>query len=162
VTWGLLLQAVVSGLLLGGVYGLVACGLSLIFGVLRIINFAHGAVMMLAMYATYWLFVLAGVDPYLSVVLTAPLFFALGVIIQKVVIEPNRLAAEHNQLLLTLGLALFFENLALVLWQGDFRTVKVSYSGASFMLGRRWSRCRGSSRRAGPCSWPPPSSPSCV
>jgi len=135
VTSGLLLQAVVSGLLLGGVYGLVACGLSLIFGVLRIINFAHGAVMMLAMYATYWLFVLAGVDPYLSVVLTAPLFFSLGVIIQKVVIEPNRFAAEHNQLLLTLGLALFFENLALVLWQGDFRTVKVSYSGASFMLG---------------------------
>src|SRR5260370_41980403 len=90
--------------------------------------------MMLVMYATYWLFVLAGVDPYLSVVLTAPLFFVLGVIIQKVVIEPNRFAAEHNQLLLTLGLALFFENLALVLWQGDFRTVKVSYSGASFLV----------------------------
>lgn len=134
-TWGLLLQAVVSGLLLGGVYGLVASGLSLVFGVLRVINFAHGAVMMLAMYATYWLFVLGGVDPYLSMVLTAPLFFVLGVAIQKVVIEPNRSSAEHNQLLLTLGLALFFENLALVLWQGDFRTVKVSYSGASFMLG---------------------------
>src|SRR5262249_22805367 len=91
--------------------------------------------MMLAMYATYWLFVLAGVDPYLSIILTAPLFFLLGAAIQKVVIEPNRAAAEHNQLLLTLGLALFFENLALVLWQGDFRTVKVWYSGASFMLG---------------------------
>ena len=134
-TWGLLLQAVVSGLLLGGVYGLVACGLSLIFGVLRIINFAHGAVMMLAMYATYWLFVLVGVDPYLSVIVTAPIFFLLGVAIQKIVIEPNRLAAEHNQLLLTLGLALFFENLALVLWQGDFRTVKVWYSSASFTVG---------------------------
>ena len=67
--------------------------------------------------------------------LTAPLFFALGVAIQKVVIEPNRSAAEHNQLLLTLGLALFFENLALVLWQGDFRTVRVAYSNASFMVG---------------------------
>src|SRR5262249_32271805 len=91
--------------------------------------------MMLAMYATYWLFVLGGVDPYLSMLLTAPLFFVLGAVIQKVVIEPNRSSAEHNQLLLTLGLALFFENLALVLWQGDFRTVKVWYSGASFMLG---------------------------
>src|SRR5215475_9866513 len=132
---GLLLQAVVSGLLLGGVYGLVASGLTLIFGVLRIINFAHGAVMMLAMYASYWLWVWLGMDPYLSVLLTAPAFFVLGMAIQRAVIEPNRAAAEHNQLLLTLGLALFLENLALVLWQGDFRTLKVWYSGASFMLG---------------------------
>jgi len=135
VTWGLLLQAVISGLLLGGVYGLVASGLSLIFGVLRIINFAHGAVMMMGMYATYWLFTLAHVDPYLSILVTAPCFFVLGIAIQKVVIEPNRAAAEHNQLLLTLGLALFLENLALVLWQGDFRTVKVAYSSASFVVG---------------------------
>ena len=132
-TW-LFFQAVVSGLLLGGVYGLVASGLSLIFGVLRIINFAHGAVMMLGMYTSYWLFVLLGVDPYLSILVTGPLFFGIGVLIQRIVIEPNRAAAEHNQLLLTLGLALFFENLALVLWQGDFRTVRVAYSGASFMV----------------------------
>jgi branched-chain amino acid transport system permease protein len=135
VTSGLLLQAVISGLLLGGVYGLVASGLTLIFGVLRIINFAHGAVMMLAMYTTYWLFTLAGVDPYLSIVITAPLFFILGVVIQRLVIEPNRAAAEHNQLMLTLGLALVFENLALVLWQADFRTVRVRYAGLSFEIG---------------------------
>jgi len=132
---GLLLQAVVSGLLLGGVYGLVASGLTLIFGVLRIINFAHGAVMMLAMYASYWLWVWLGMDPYLSVLLTAPAFFVLGMAIQRVVIEPNRAAAEHNQLLLTLGLALFLENLALVLWQGDFRTLRVPYANASFVIG---------------------------
>jgi branched-chain amino acid transport system permease protein len=132
---GLLLQAVVSGLLLGGVYGLVASGLTLIFGVLRIINFAHGAVMMLGMYASYWLWVWLGVDPYLSVLLTAPAFFVLGMGIQRLVIEPNRQAAEHNQLLLTLGLALFLENLALVLWQGDFRTLRVPYANASFVIG---------------------------
>ena len=132
---GLLLQAVVSGLLLGGVYGVVASGLTLIFGVLRIINFAHGAVMMLGMYASYWLWVGLGVDPYLSVLLTAPAFFVLGMGIQRVVIEPNRAAAEHNQLLLTLGLALFLENLALVLWQGDFRTLRVPYANASFVIG---------------------------
>jgi len=126
---------VVSGLLLGGVYGLVASGLTLIFGVLRIVNFAHGAMMMLAMYSSYWLFALGGIDPYLSIAVTAPLFFLLGLVVQKVVIEPNRRAAEHNQLLLTLGLALFLENLALVLWQGDFRTVKSAMSGASFVLG---------------------------
>jgi len=126
---------VVSGLLLGGVYGLVAFGLSLIFGVLRIINFAHGAVMMLAMYTTYWLFTLAGVDPYLSIVVTAPLFFVVGVVIQRLIIEPNRAAAEHNQLMLTLGLALLFENFALVAWQADFRTVRVAYAGLSFEIG---------------------------
>jgi branched-chain amino acid transport system permease protein len=135
VTWGLLLQALVSGLLLGGVYGLVASGLSLIFGVLRIINFAHGAVMMLGMYATYWLFALAGVDPYVSILITGPLFFLVGMAIQRVVIEPNRFAAEHNQLLLTLGLALFFENTALVLWQGDFRTLRVGYLDQAFLVG---------------------------
>jgi branched-chain amino acid transport system permease protein len=90
--------------------------------------------MMLGMYASYWLFVLVGLDPYLSVLVTGPLFFVLGMLIQRIVIEPNRAAAEHNQLLLTLGVALFFENLALVLWQGDFRTVRVWYSGASFLV----------------------------
>jgi len=90
---------------------------------------------MLAMYSSYWLFTLAGVDPYLSVVLTAPLFFVLGLVIQKLIVEPNRRAAEHNQLLLTLGLALFLENLALVLWQGDFRTVRSAVSGTFFVLG---------------------------
>jgi len=135
VTGGLLLQAVVSGLLLGGVYGLVASGLTLVFGVLRIVNFAHGAVMMLAMYACYWLTALTGVDPYLAIVPTALAFFAFGWAVQRAIIEPNRAAAAHNQLLLTLGLALFLENLALVLWQGDFRTVKSALSGASFVLG---------------------------
>jgi branched-chain amino acid transport system permease protein len=135
VTWELFLQAGISGLLLGGVYGLVASGLSLIFGVLRIINFAHGAVMMLAMYTTYWLFTLGGIDPYVSLLITGPLFFVIGMIVQRLVIEPNRFAAEHNQLLLTLGLSIFLENLALVLWQGDFRTVRPSYAGASFVIG---------------------------
>jgi branched-chain amino acid transport system permease protein len=135
VTAGLLLQAVISGVLLGGVYGLVASGLTLIWGVLRIVNFAHGAVMMLAMYASYWLFALGGVDPYVSVVITAPVFFLVGLAVEKLIIEPNRRSAEHNQLLLTLGLALFLENLALVLWQGDFRTVRSSTSGAAFVLG---------------------------
>ena len=134
-TFGLLLQAVISGLLLGGVYGLVATGLTLIFGVLRIINFAHGAVMMLGMYASYWLFTLAGVDPYVSILLTGPLFFLVGAGIQVAIIEPNRDAAEHNQLLLTLGLALFLENMALVLWQADYRSLRVSYGGAAFTLG---------------------------
>jgi len=90
---------------------------------------------MLAMYTTYWLFTLSGIDPYLSIVVTGPLFFLIGIVIQRVVLEPNRSAAEHNQLLLTLGLALFLENLALVFWQGDFRSVRPSYASASFVVG---------------------------
>ena len=133
-TPALLLQSAIIGVSIGSIYILMALGLTLMFGMMHIINFAHGAVMMLGMYTSYWLFVLLGVDPYLSILITGPLFFGVGVLIQRIVIEPNRAAAEHNQLLLTLGLALFFENLALVLWQGDFRTVRVSYSGASFMV----------------------------
>ena len=75
----LLAQQIINGLVAGMSYVLIATGLTLVFGVLRIINFAHGAVMMLAMYASYWLFQLYGVDPYLSIVVTAPLFFLIGV-----------------------------------------------------------------------------------
>src|SRR5262249_10077223 len=80
-------------------------------------------------------FTLGGIDPYLSLLITGPLFFVIGMVVQRVVIEPNRFAAEHNQLLLTLGLSIFLENLALVLWQGDFRTVRPSYASASFVIG---------------------------
>lgn len=85
----LLWQACVSGLLIGGVYALVALGLTLVFGVLRIINFAHGALMMLGMYATFFLYTHAGVDPYLSIVVVGPVFFLVGVLLERVVIEPN-------------------------------------------------------------------------
>ena len=99
----LLLQAVVSGVLLGGVYGLVASGLSLIFGVLRIINFAHGAVMMLGMYTTYWLFTLLKVDPYLSIVVTGPAFFVLG----EALVEVPRLVACGGAIVMALALFAF-------------------------------------------------------
>ena len=114
-TW-LFLQAVVSGLLLGGVYGLVASGLSLIFGVLRIINFAHGAVMMLGMYASYWLFVLVGLDPYLSFVVCAIVLFGLGVVVQRGLVDPIIAAPHEMQILLMLGVALVLENTALLVF----------------------------------------------
>jgi branched-chain amino acid transport system permease protein len=76
----LLLQSIVSGILMGGVYSLVAIGLTLIFGVMKIINFAHGSFMMLGMFTTYWAFVLLGIDPYLSLLLSIPILFLLGLV----------------------------------------------------------------------------------
>jgi branched-chain amino acid transport system permease protein len=131
----LLWQATVSGVLIGGVYALVALGLTLIFGVLRIINFAHGALMMLGMYATFFLHVRAGLDPYLSILVVGPIFFLVGVALERGVIEPNLRAPESNQLLLTLGVALFLENLALVLFGADPRSVRLAYVGRGILLG---------------------------
>ena len=73
----LLIQALIGGFLVGGVYSLIAIGLSLIFGVMKVINFAHGEIMMIAMYITYWLFVLLKIDPIISIVIVAPLIFLL-------------------------------------------------------------------------------------
>jgi branched-chain amino acid transport system permease protein len=131
----LVLQALFSGLLNGGIYALVSIGLTLIFGVMRIINFAHGSLMMLGMYVSYWLFVLAGVDPYLSVLASASALFIVGVLIERVLVDPVLEAPEHDQLLLTLGISLVVENLALFLWKPDPRTIQVSYLAVAPMVG---------------------------
>lgn len=130
-----LLQAVVSGVLIGGVYALVALGLNIIFGVMKIINFAHGALMMLSMYLTFWLFRSLAVDPYLSLILTVPALFLFGWVIQQLVIRPAMNAPEHNQLLLTLGLSLFLEHAALVLFGAQPWALKLRYSEAALRLG---------------------------
>src|SRR5262249_3759914 len=128
-------QAAVSGLLMGGVYALVALGLTLIFGVMRIINFAHGSLMMLGMYATFFLHTLAGLDPYLSVLVVGPAFFVVGALLERGVIEPNLTAPESNQLLLTLGAALFLENAALAAFSPDYRSIRPPWASRTFLLG---------------------------
>jgi len=131
----LLLQSIVSGILMGGVYSLTAIGLTLIFGVMRIINFAHGSFMMLGMFTTYWLFILLGFDPYLSLLISIPVLFVLGLLVERFLIAQVLNAPEHNQLLLTLGISLFIENLALFLWSPNFRTLDVSYLKKATMVG---------------------------
>ena len=123
----LLLQSIVSGILMGGVYSLTAIGLTLIFGVMKIINFAHGSFMMLGMFTTYWAFILLGIDPYLSLFFSIPVLFILGIIVERFLIAPVLDAPEHNQLLLTLGISLFIENFALFLWSANFRTLDMGY-----------------------------------
>ena len=127
--------AVVSGLLIGGVYSLVAMGLSLVFGVLDIINFAHGALMTIGIYASYLLFDNYGIDPYVSLLVTIPLLFVVGVGIQRFAINPVMDAPVHNQLMLTLGIAIIIENLALVLFTGTPRSIELAYARNEFDLG---------------------------
>jgi branched-chain amino acid transport system permease protein len=124
----LIIQVLVSGLLIGGVYALISVGLNLIFGVVRIINFAHGEVLMLAMYAAFWLNRLFGMDPYLSALLVLPALFLFGVLLQRVIVQPIQEASANMQIFATVALSLILQNLALIFWKGDFRTVQTSYA----------------------------------
>jgi branched-chain amino acid transport system permease protein len=128
-------QAAVTGILIGGVFGLVAMGLTLIFGVLNIINFAHGTLMTVGMYLTFLLFDSYGVDPYVSILVTVPTLFLLGIIVQRLIIHPARDAPEHNQLLLTLGLALFLQNLVLVIFTATPRSIRLDYGRGETAIG---------------------------
>jgi len=130
----LLYQSIVSGILLGAVYALVAVGLTLVFGVLGIINFAHGSFMMLGMYIAYWSHVLFGINPYLSVLFLVPFLFLMGFLIQRYLIDSVIGTDPHNALFLTLGLSLFLDNMALFLWSPDYRAVKLDTLTGSFFL----------------------------
>ena len=137
-----LLTILLIGLLLGGIYGLVAIGLNLIFGVIRIVNFAHGEILMIAMYGTYFAYTWLGISPYLAVVLVAPACFLLGILIQRILIQPL-LSEPMMQIFITFGLMIFLENLMLVLTRGEAvgipsgRTLEtVSLFGMSFSFAR--------------------------
>ena len=105
----ILVPAVLNGLMAGAVYALVALGLTLIYGVLHIINFAHGALLTAAMFAAFFAFTLLGLDPYLAAFLLAPLFFAIGYALQRFIIGPAAHGEDRNFLLVTLGLAVVIE-----------------------------------------------------
>lgn len=129
------LQAVLSGLMMGGVYALIAVGLTLIFGVMDIINFAHGEFLMFGMYGAFFASVLLGIDPYFVAVATLPVFFALGWLLQATVIRPVVGESHAIQILLALGLSLFMQALAQFLFSADFQSVQVPYGDATFELG---------------------------
>jgi branched-chain amino acid transport system permease protein len=131
----LFLQALVSGLLTGGIYALVAIGLTLIYGVMDIVNFAHGSFLMVGMYFTYWMFALFDIDPYLSIGGGIVIFFLLGAGVQRLLIKPVINSPHHIQILLTIGLFLVMDNLALLFFSPDFRTINVAYANSSWELG---------------------------
>jgi branched-chain amino acid transport system permease protein len=121
-----LATALINGILNGGVYSLSAIGLTLIFGVMGVGNFAHGTFMMAGMYVVYWLFVVFGVDPYLGLIPAAALLFVWGWFIQRFFINRIMDAPHYNGFILTLGILLFTQNLALFLWP-DYRALVVPY-----------------------------------
>ncbi|HET7824418.1 MAG TPA: branched-chain amino acid ABC transporter permease, partial [Anaeromyxobacter sp.] len=126
------LQSLLSGLLVGGVYALIGIGLTIIFGVMRVINFAQGDLLMLGMYASWWIFTRMGIDPYLSLLMVAPLLFLWGAFLQKVLINRVLNALPQNQILLTIGLGLIMSNAMLLVFTSDYRILTTSYSSSSF------------------------------
>lgn len=128
-------QVILNGLLLGGLYGCVGVGFSLIWGVMNLINVAHGAMIMLGAYVTYWLFRSYGLDPFLSIPISMFVLFLLGYAIQKYVINLVVKRGVFMTLVLTFGWQLLLINAALVLWKADYRAVTPSYGGAGFEVG---------------------------
>jgi branched-chain amino acid transport system permease protein len=126
--------AVVNGLTTGAVYALIALGLTLVYGVLHIINFAHGAFLGAAMFAVYFAFQ-AGVDPYVAMAPLALLFFALGYVAQRWVIGPASHGEDRNVLLVTLGLSIVIENLLLAAFSSDTRTIDTPYGFSTLNIG---------------------------
>ena len=124
----ILVPAILNGLLTGAVYGLVALGLTLIYGVLHIINFAHGALLTAAMFAAFFAHRLLGLDPYLAAVVLTPMFFVLGYCLQRFVIGPAAHGEDRNVLLVTLGLAVVIENMLLYAFGADTRTINLDYA----------------------------------
>jgi branched-chain amino acid transport system permease protein len=120
-----ILQAVLNGLIMGGIYALVAGGLTLVFGVMGIINVAHGDLLMVSMFISYYAVTLLGLSPYVSILLVTPLMFGVGALIFRGFVMPVLNAPEINQILLTVALSLLLQNLSLLAFGGDYLTVNI-------------------------------------
>jgi len=126
------LQSLISGILVGGVYALIGIGMTIIFGVMRVINFAHGDLLMLGMYGTFYLFTLFNVDPFISIVIIIPIMFLYGGFLQKVFINRILGSLPQNQILLTIGLGLIMSNSVMLAFTSDYKILSTSYSSSSF------------------------------
>ncbi len=125
-TFSILVQTLASGLLIGLIYALVAIGLTLIFGVMDIVNFSHGEFLMFGMYSSFWLFTLYALDPIFTLPLTALFLFGLGTLLYKLVIRKITNAPMVSQIFTTFGLMILFRGIAQFFWKADFRTIENS------------------------------------
>lgn len=132
------LQTLVAGILKGGLYALIGLGMTLIMGVMGIINLAHGQMMMVAMYVTFVLFHYWGIDPYLALPISMPCLFLLGVFIQKVLLNPLMKVESilpENQVLMTVGIGMVLTEIARFIFSSNYQSVRTSYSTATFFIG---------------------------
>ncbi|HKD40822.1 MAG TPA: branched-chain amino acid ABC transporter permease [Myxococcaceae bacterium] len=129
-----LLQSTASGILIGGVYALVGIGLTIIYGVMRVINFAHGELLMIGMYLTWIIFTSFGVDPFLSIAITIPAMFLFGAFLQRVLINRVLNALPQNQILLTIGLGLVLSNVVMLIYTSDYKIITTRYSSSTINL----------------------------
>src|SRR5450759_1127156 len=127
-------QAVVNGLLIGGIYALVSIGVTLIFGVVKIVNFAQGEFVMLGMYISFFLATQLGIDPIASLVVSMPVLFVAGVLIQHFLIRRVLGLDDMPQIFLTFALSLLLINVALMLFTANYRTIHTGYSDESLQF----------------------------
>ena len=138
-----LLQTLISGFLLGGLYALIGIGMTIIMGVMKIINLAHGELMMVAMYIAFILFSFFHIDPYLSVFIATPALFLLGVAIQKYLINPVLKVESilpENQVILTVGIGMVLANVATIIFKSDYRQTPVEYATKAWYLSDIWKK----------------------
>ncbi len=131
----LLMQIIVNGVLLGGLYGLMALGMALVWGVLNVVNLAHGALIMLGGYVVYYLFTGLGIDPFAALPIAAVVLFVLGYLLQRFILNLIVRSAMLNTLLITFGLSVVITYLAQLLFSADFRTINPTYSGSNVNIG---------------------------
>ncbi len=123
-----ILEDMINGVLMGSIYGLTAMGLTIIFGVLKVINFAHGSMLMVAMYATYWTITLTGIHPYLALIIVIPVMFIFGYYLQDIVIKPIFIAEKNVRepitvIIVTTGIWYILDNLTLLLFGPQYRSL---------------------------------------
>ncbi len=128
-------QIVVNGLLLGGLYAAVGLGFSLVWGVMNVINIAHGGLIMLGAYVSYWLYRLYGIDPFLTLPVSMLVLFGIGYVVQRYVINRVVKTGVFMTLIITWGINLILINFALLMWKGDYRSVTMAYSGTGLHVG---------------------------
>ncbi len=129
------LQLLVNGLLLGGAYAIISISLTLIFGVVRVVNFAHGELLMVGLYATWLITRHTGLHPYVTVLPVVLLLFVIGALMQRFVIQPLLVAEPHIQIFATVGVSTALLNLALMVFGADVRKVDAEFGAGAFQMG---------------------------
>ncbi len=134
--WSIILQVIINGIFLGGIYSLVSMGMTLIFGVVRVVNFAHGEFLMIGMYISYWMWkMLGGIDPLISLFVVFPFLFFFGALIYWLLFRPLMDRTDESKIALTVGLSLILQNLALIIFSANYRTVRTAYSNSIIQIG---------------------------